>query len=216
MTTKTTGYIRQNTFIEKAVSNWIFWVSMVAFVFSVPIYRSMHRELPNELPKIFKVEGLNLNTQYNEKFGLKNLGSRYSILHFHDFGCNGCVGTLNKVQRIQKRVRGLGSNIAILSINVNPNYAKSEKLEPISRGLKANPYVWKMLYQQDPTDLKNLVNDVFQAPLNVTNKGILYPEKIYLLDKEGYVRGLYNFEKESINRLMIDVGLLINSAFKKK
>ena len=157
-----------------------------------------------------------MKTQYNEAFSFKNLGSRYSIIHFHDFGCHGCIDTLNEVKVIQKRVRGLGSNVAILSINVNPNYATAEKLEPISQGLKANPYVWKMLYKEDQLALKSYVNETFQAPLNVTNKGILYPEKVYLVDKEGFVRGLYGFEKESINRLMIDVGLLINSAFKKK
>lgn len=216
MTTSTAGYARQNTLIEKAVTNWMVWLAFIGFVFSVPIYRSVYRELPSELPKIFKVSGFSFKTQFDESFSLKNLGNRFSIVHFHDFGCNGCVDVLNQVQVMQKRVRGLGSNIAILSVNVNPQFADAKKLEPLSQGLRANPYVWKFLYKEDPAQLKTLVNDVFNAPLNVTAQGILYPEKIYLLDKEGYVRGLYSFEKESINRLMIDVGLLINSAFKKK
>lgn len=216
MSTSTAGYVRQNTLIEKAVSSKIAWVLFIAFVFSVPIYRSVYRELPSELPKIFKVSNFKFKTQYDELFSLERLGSRYSIVHFHDFGCHGCGDILNQVQLIQKRVRGLGSNVALLSVNVNPEYADAKKLEPISQTMKANPYVWKMLYQQDAEALKKLVNDVFSAPLNITAKGILYPEKIYLVDKEGYVRGLYSFDKESINRLMIDVGLLINSAFKKK
>jgi protein SCO1/2 len=216
LSTKTAGYIRQNTMVEKAVSNWMVWVLFIAFVFSVPIFRSVYRELPDELPRIFQITNFKMKTQYDEVFSLKRLGSRYSIVHFHDFGCNGCIDTLNQVKVIQKRVRGLGSNVAILSVNVNPEFATAEKLEPISRGLNANPYVWKMLYKENSDELKTYVNDVFQAPLNVTAKGILYPEKIYLVDKEGHVRGLYGFDKESVNRLMIDVGLLINSAFKKK
>lgn len=216
MTTTTAGYIRQNSIVEKVISHWLFWVLFTSFVFAVPIWKSVHRELPNELPKLFKIEKLNLMTQFGERFELKHLGSRYSIAHFHDFACESCKNTLNKMQVIQKRVRGLGSNLALLSINVNPESANKELLAKTSMEYKANPFVWKMLYNENFELLKTMANTSFKGPINKTDKGMLYPEKIYLIDKEGFVRGLYNFEKESINKLMIDVGLLINSAFSQK
>ena len=215
MTQKVAGYIRKNTLIERAVNGPVFWVVLVSFVFAVPIWRSIHRELPAELPKIFKVQKLNLTTQFDESFELLKLGNRIAIAHFHDFGCSECSQTLKDMQKIQKRVRGLGSNIALLSINVNENFANTDALKKVSMEYKANPFVWKMLFSSSFDQLQNTVKESFKGPLTVNSDKLIYPKKIYLIDKEGNVRGLYNFEKESINNLMIDVGLLINSAFSK-
>ena len=43
---------------------------------------------------------------------------------------------------------------------------------------------------------------------------IAHSEKIVLVDQVGSIRGYYGMSKDNINKLMIDVGLLANNAFK--
>ena len=43
---------------------------------------------------------------------------------------------------------------------------------------------------------------------------IAHSEKFVLSDKSGNIRGYYGKDKNEINRMMIDVGLLVNNAFK--
>jgi cytochrome oxidase Cu insertion factor (SCO1/SenC/PrrC family) len=44
---------------------------------------------------------------------------------------------------------------------------------------------------------------------------VAHTEKIVLVDAQGTIRGFYGPEVESTNRLMIDVGLLANNAFRR-
>ena len=46
----------------------------------------------------------------------------------------------------------------------------------------------------------------------VTLWDIAHTEKLALMDGEGYVRGYYSTDKDSLNKMMIDVGLLYNRA----
>ena len=63
-------------------------------------------------------------------------------------------------------------------------------------------------------ELFKLYRDGFKVP--VENDGsenlmtIAHAEKIVLVDTESRIRGYYNFDTNDINKLMIDVGLLIN------
>jgi len=43
---------------------------------------------------------------------------------------------------------------------------------------------------------------------------IVHSEKIFLVDKDGRVRGLYSMDKQHVDQLMIDMGILINKPSK--
>jgi hypothetical protein len=44
---------------------------------------------------------------------------------------------------------------------------------------------------------------------------IAHSEKVVLVDDKGQIRGYYSTDKVELDRLMIDMGLLINNSFSK-
>jgi protein SCO1/2 len=90
----------------------------------------------------------------------------------------------------------------------------------VARKWKANPFIWKFL-TADIDHLKNVLVNGFKVPIG--NKeysksiyDIAHSEKIVLVDQIGNIRGYYKMEKNDINRMMIDLGLLANNAFSSK
>ncbi len=222
------GYVRKNTFFEKLVANKLFWFLFIAFTFSYPIYKSVVRELPPPLPKLYKVPEYTLTNSFNKPFGSKDLEGKLYIAGFAFTSCpTTCPALMEKMDKIQKRVRGLGTNIALVTYTVDPEYDTPEVLFKFARKRHANPYVWTFLTGSE-ADLKKTIIDGFKVPMgkrepisgNVDGEevsliDIAHSEKFVLVDWNGYVRKYYETDKHSINQMMIDVGLLANSNEKK-
>ena len=83
---------------------------------------------------------------------------------------------------------------------------------------KANPFVWKFI-TGEKSKIENLLVDGFKVPVGDKSYSnsiydIAHSEKYVVIDKQGSIRGYYGKSKDDINKMMIDVGLLINNAFK--
>lgn len=223
MSTSTTIYIREASVVEKCVRSKSFWILFFFITFSYPIYRSMNRELPPELPKLFKVPEFNLTNEFGKPFGSKNLKGRFYVASFMFTSCpTTCPGLVERLKKVQKRVRGLGQKIAILSISVDPDWDTPEVLYKYSRKHKSNPYIWSFL-TGSRAELRSLLIDGFKVPMGdkeevvgsvgtekVTLMDIVHTEKVIVVDDKGFARGFYTTDKNGMNKMMIDIGLLVN------
>jgi len=224
METTKTAYIRELTFVEKLVQNKLFWVFFFIFAFSYPIYRSFNRVLPPELPKMFEVPAFSLKNEFGKPFGSKELKGRFYVASFMFTSCpTTCPGLVERLKKVQKRVRGLGQKIAILSISVDPDWDTPKILNQYARKHKANPYIWSFL-TGERKELKELLVNGFKVPMgdkeavnagtlngeDVTLMDIVHTEKLVLVDNEGFARGYYSTDKHGMNKMMIDIGLLVN------
>lgn len=209
-------YIRQVHWFEKLVRSPLFWVLFLIFGFSYPVYRSIYRILPEELPIIATVPHFEMINENGQRFGSNNLRGKIYMANFVFTRCpTVCPRMTKDFERIQKRIRGLGQKVALVSFTVDPDYDNEKVLFDYARNTHANPYVWSFLTGSNKNgELFKLYQDGFKVP--VSNDGsenlmtIAHAEKIVLVDAESRIRGYYNFEEHSINKLMIDVGLLIN------
>lgn len=109
----------------------------------------------------------------------------------------------------------LGPKIAIVTFSVDPQNDTVAKLFEYSRKHHANPFVWFFLTGEkaktEKTIVENFKMTVGKAEMN--NAGLLdiaHSERLVLIDGEGQVRGFYSIDKNDINKMMIDIGLLIN------
>ena len=107
----------------------------------------------------------------------------------------------------------------MLSFTVDPENDSSKELFKTARKWKANPFVWKFL-TGDLAHLKSVLVDGFKVPVGDKEYSksiydIAHSEKVVLVDQKGFIRGYYKLEKNDINKLMIDLGLLANNAFNK-
>ncbi len=220
------GYIRNESFLEKIVSKKFFWLFFVVLFFSYPIYRSMNRVLPEPLPVLYDAPKFNLTNEFGKPFGSADLAGKPYIANFMFSSCpTTCPALMEKMQLIQKRVRGLGTNFGIVSFTVDPENDTPKVLHRYARALQANPHVWSFL-TGEKQELKEILIDGFKVPMGefeqiegvvdgatVSLFDIAHTNKVVLVDREGQIRGYYSTTKEDIDRLMIDVGLLINNSY---
>jgi protein SCO1/2 len=215
MTTATQpGFIRKTNVVENLVRSKLFWVLFLLFGFSYPIYRSLNRTLPPELPVIAHVPEFELISENGQRFGSKDLQGRVYLANFVFSRCpTVCPKMLGDLEKIQKRIRGTGKKVAIVTFTVDPEYDNEKVLFDLARKHDANPYTWTFLTGPDKVAMFKLYRDGFKVGVEQNPKDmfdIAHSEKIVLVDGENRVRGFYSFETNDVNKLMIDVGLLIN------
>lgn len=217
------GIRRSNTFLEKLVTSKLFWIVFILFTFSYPIIRSVNRELPPPLPVLKKLPEFNLVNGFNKPYGTKELKGRAYIANFIFTTCpSSCLRLTKEMEKIQKRIRGLGQKVALVSFTVDPITDKPEVLYKYARKRRANPHIWTFL-TGDKEAMKKVVIDGFEVPMGereetemmlegetITMFDIAHTEKFALVDHEGNVRGYYDSTKDGINQMMIDIGLLMN------
>ncbi len=208
------GILRKSNVVEKLVRHWAFWVLFMIFGFSYPIYRSLNRELPPELPVISQVPEFELISENGQRFGSKELAGKIYLANFVFSRCPSiCPKMLGELEKVQKRIRGTGHKVTIVTFTVDPEYDNETVLFNLARKHKANPFTWTFLTGPDKEALFKLYRDGFKVGVEHNPKNlfdIAHSEKIVLVDEVNRVRGFYSFDENSINKLMIDVGLLIN------
>lgn len=212
----TLGNFRRSNIIERLVSKKLFWVIMVSFLFAYPITKSIQRRLPAALPVLSTVPEFRFTDENGKTFGSHELKGKIYIANFMFTSCKtSCPILLKKVQKVQHRMRGVIDRAAIVSFTVDPETDTSEVLFAKARELKANPTVWRFL-TASKEDTKNLLVRGFKVPVGekeIANSimEVAHSNKLVLVDQDGRIRGYYGLEDRSINQLMIDAGLLINS-----
>ncbi len=207
-------FIRQTNVVENLVRSKIFWICFLVFGFSYPIYRSLNRSLPPEHPIISEVPDFELISENGQRFGSKDLKGRVYLANFIFSRCPTiCPKMLGDLEKVQKRVRGTGRKVAIVTFTVDPDHDNEKVLFDLARKHDANPFTWTFLTGNDKEAMFKLYRDGFKVGVEQNPKDlfdIAHSEKIVLVDDANRVRGYYSFEENDINKLMIDVGLLIN------
>lgn len=215
MTTTThPEYIRKSNVVENLVRSKLFWVIFLVIGFSYPIWKSMNRTLPPELPVIAHVPDFELISENGQRFGSKDLKDRVYLANFVFARCPSvCPKMLADLEVVQKRIRGTGKKVAIVTFTVDPENDNEKVLFDLARKHHANPYTWTFLTGSDKEAMFKLYRDGFKVGVEQNAQSLMeiaHSEKIVLVDQANRVRGYYSFETNDINKLMIDVGLLIN------
>lgn len=207
-------FIRKSNVVENLVRSKLFWLIFWIVGFSFPIYKSLNRTLPPELPIIANVPEFELISENGQRFGSKDLKGRVYLANFVFARCpTTCPKMLGELEMIQKRIRGTGKKVAIVTFTVDPEHDNEKVLFDLARKHKANPFSWTFLTGSDKEGMFKLYRDGFKVGVEQNPKNmfdIAHSEKIVLVDADSRVRGYYSFEKNDVNKLMIDVGLLIN------
>lgn len=214
-------------YIQKLASSKLFWVIAILTFFTYPIYRSLNRTLPPPLPVYSTLPDFSFTNEFGKPFGSKELKGKFYVANFFFTSCpSTCPRLMEKMDVIQKRIKGVGSKMAIVSFTVNPETDTVEELYKYARKRHANPFIWSFL-TGDKAQLQKIVVDGFKVPMGdgkvpmdgvvdgktVTMMDIVHSEKVVLVDDQGRIRGYYSVDKENMDKMMIDIGLLINNAF---
>jgi protein SCO1/2 len=229
MTTQVTPGFRTGNWFQKLMRMKTFWFIFLSFSFSYPIYRSLNRTLPPPLPIYYTVPKFTLTNEFNKPFGSKDLEGKFYIANFMFTSCpSTCPALMDKMDIIQKRIRGLGTKAAIVTFTVDPTTDTPAVLFKFARKRNTNPYIWNFLTGTQ-ADLEKIVINGFKVPMGtkeevtkkledktITLMDIAHSDRVVLVDGQGQIRGYYSTEKIEMDRLMIDLGLLVNNSFSPK
>ncbi len=210
---------RKPVLINKLVSSKLFWFTMIGFLFSYPLIKSIQRRLPADLPTYTTVPYFNLTDENGTSFGSSNLKGKVYIANFIFTSCQtSCPTLLKAVQTVQHRLRGVIDRAAIVSFTVDPETDTPKVLFNKAREMNAHAVVWRFL-TGPKAEINNLLVDGFKVPVGkkeIANNlmDVAHSNKLVLVDQQGVIRGYYSSEKDGINQLMIDTGLLINTTKK--
>lgn len=203
------------------MNKW-FWVIFSFSMFALPIYKSVNRTLPPEMPKLFQIPDFTLVAENGQNFQWSSLRGRFVIVNFQFTRCPTiCKELMLKTQEVEKRIRGLGDKLAIISITVDPEYDTPSVISEYAIGLKANPLIWRFLTGKKE-DVEKVVKQFFKSPMDQAEASsasmfdIAHSGSFYLVDDEGWLRSTYSTKKADLDKMMIDVGLMVNKLYYKK
>lgn len=226
MTIKTQGYYREDHWYQVMFRKKSFWIIFWLLTFSYPIYKTLNRTLPPPLPIYYQVPQFSLTNEFGKPFGTNELNGRFYIASFMFTSCaSTCPALMTKLDLVQKRVKGLGTKVAIVSFTVDPEVDTTEVLYKYARKRHSNPFIWSFLTGTQSA-LEKIVIDGYKVPMgkkesinkvvgaeNVSLLDIAHTEKLVLVDDKGQIRGYYSTERVEMDRMMIDLGLLVNNSF---
>lgn len=222
------SYYREDSWLQKMIRKKSFWLLFWIIMFSYPVYRSINRTLPPPLPVYYTVPEFILTNEFGKPFGSKDLKGRFYIVNFMFTSCpTTCPALMAKMDLVQKRIRGLGTKAAIVTFTVDPKTDTPEVLYKYARKRHSNPFIWTYLTGSKP-ELEKIIIDGFKVPMGekaevqkqvgnevISLYDIVHSEKLVLVDSLGQVRGYYGTEKVEMDKMMIDLGLLVNNSFSK-
>lgn len=227
-TTTAQGFVREDNLFQKLIRKKSVWLLFWILSFSYPVYRTLNRTLPPPLPVYYVVPEFTLTNEFGKPFGSKDLKGKFYIANFMFTSCpTTCPALMAKMDLVQKRIRGLGTKAAIVTFTVDPEVDTPEVLNKFARKRHSNPFIWNYL-TGTKADLEKIVISGFKVPMGskepiekqlaeekITLFDIAHSEKLVLVDERGQIRGYYGTERVEMDKMMIDLGLLVNNNFAK-
>jgi protein SCO1/2 len=202
---------------------WV-WAVVMAFLFGVPIYRSMTRRLTASPMVLGGLPAFTLTDQSGQPFGSRELAGKIWVADFIFTSCQGVCPLLSeRMAEVGKRARHLGPDFHLVSISVDPERDTPARLAEYAVRYGANPIAWSFLTGPEQA-IQDTVVDGFKvgagkerSPGAAADGGagfweIFHGENLVLVDRQLRIRGYFPATAEGIDKLMDAVGRVANGA----
>lgn len=168
-----------------------------------------------------KIPDFELTDQEGRVFSTNKMRGKITVTSFFFTRC----GTIcPKISSELTRVQGVfkdNENVLLVSMSIDPNHDTPSVLNNYAAEYEADKDKWFFL-TGDKRKIYDLAIKGFKLPVadaseyNPDVKSIdetfIHSEKLLLIDKEGYIRGIYDgTNKEDVDRLIVEISVLENS-----
>jgi protein SCO1/2 len=151
-----------------------------------------------------------LTNQAGEQLGSAHLKGKVRIVNFFFATCPGiCPTTMRQLERVEQEIDA--DRAVLLSFSITPNIDTPDKLAEYASGFQIDSEKWQLL-TGDEKQITSMARDSFFAVLdrNVKENSVVHTEKAFLVDGEGFIRGVYNATSPAdVMRLIEDYELLL-------
>ncbi len=177
------------------------------------------------LPLLFAITGqladigpappLRLVDQAGQPFDLARMQGKIVLISFVFTTCNGTcpatTATLFQTQEALKKVGLWGEKVVFVSITLDPERDSPEVLTRYARSYGADLNHWKFL--AGTNDQVQRVLKAWDMWAKLGPNGVLdHPSRIFLIDRSGHQREIYNLEFLKPNAVVQDVRTLLGES----
>tara|TARA_B100001939_G_scaffold348200_1_gene373772 strand:+ start:6486 stop:7373 length:888 start_codon:yes stop_codon:yes gene_type:complete len=162
--------------------------------------------------KARKVPGFQFTDQNRKAYGSENLNGRIYLANFFFTECNGiCPMTMPRLRQVQKDITDL-KDIVLISFSVTPDVDTPAVMKKYAGRLGIEQRNWHLL-TGDRDRIYALARETFGADTMLEGRkgaeDFLHSEEAFLVDQNGYLRGIYNVRGSGdLGRLVADIRLL--------
>lgn len=199
------------------------WVLFCVVAFGFHIGRAMLADPPRQAPApIYEMPAFALTDQFGHEFGSKDLTGKVWIANFIFTHCpTRCEDLTKSMATVQKRLRYMRDSVYLTSFSVDPEHDTPERLSAYAEKYGAKQSTWRFL-TGDIDHVKAAVVDGFKMPIEAGEPlpqdddvpvadqllNITHGTRFVLIDRHHRIRGYYETDEESLDRLLGDVALV--------
>lgn len=165
-----------------------------------------------------QVPAFQLTSQQGHVISQKDLDGNIYVADFFFATCPDiCKAMSSQLVRVQEAFVD-EPNVKLVSFTVNPEYDTPEVLKEYGERYNADPNKWFFL-TGDREKIYSLAQKGFYLPVMQVEgqQDFIHSEKFMLVDKERYVRGIYDgTDREDVDRLILEIKVLLDEYSKAK
>jgi len=164
------------------------------------------------LPVIKLAPNFALQTQAGRPMQLSDLRGKVVLLDFFyascpDF-CPLIAGKMGTLQRRLKQQGILGREVVLLSASFDPDRDTLDALGRYAKTMRAEPGGWFFLRGAD-AEVSRLLRDYDVWVKPSPDGSFDHSMRIYLIDREGRIREIYNYTFFSVEQVLLDIRSLL-------
>jgi protein SCO1/2 len=169
---------------------------------------------PSRLAVIQKAPDFSLTNQTAAAVQMADLRGKVCLVSFIFTTCNGsCPATTHRMGQVQQelKTRGLlkGDRVRLLSITLDPVRDTPEVLRNYMRLYDADPATWSFL-TGPPAEVAKVVAAWGMWARPSANGQLDHPSRIFLVDRQGQIREIYNLNFLKAPWVAEDIALLLD------
>lgn len=204
------------------------WVAVIATVVAMPLVKAFTAKLPDPPPKLRQIPAFELTNQDGAPYGTRQLDGKLWVANFIYTSCGTvCPKLTATLAEVKHRARNLRGVVEFVSFSVDPRRDTPSVLAAYAKRAKARGD-WNFL-TGSVGDVTRVVKEGFGLGVgrheaqasSLVEQGaspdpaaelfeISHGEKLVLVDKDLWIRGSYSIDPSSIDRLLLDIGLIAN------
>jgi protein SCO1/2 len=144
--------------------------------------------------KLARPLSFELVNQNGATFTQARLQGGISVVNFFFASCRGiCPALMERLRSLKPRLDAIPGTRAV-SFTLTPKLDSPSKLKGYAREHKIELSRWDLV-TGDPTQMERVIRDSFKADKDAPSKAaaqVVHSENVYLLDRKGFIRGIYN------------------------
>jgi protein SCO1/2 len=171
-----------------------------------------------KLPRISEVKPFTFVNQLGDTITERHVAGRVQVVEFFFSTCKGICPKMNaSMQQIEKEFNA-EEDLIFLSHTVDPETDSVGRLKRFADSLKINPARWWLL-----TGPKEKLYEAARKSYKLDNQQdetaaiedqFIHTQLFALVDKQGYVRGIYDgLDKKEMKKLSRDIPLILKESY---